>query len=115
MLEALLDVISASLDNSTLFVEPYVSYPTGGLPSLTRPPSAAPTSTTRLVYSTTFIATARTLDTSTHLMKTLLLALVSTGKSRGTREGDIRGLVVIEGHGAKGVAQESDSRIQLAS
>ena len=50
-------------------------------------------------------------------MRTLLLALVSTGKSRGTREGDIRGLVVvgkdairkglIEGHGAKGVAQES--------
>ena len=50
-------------------------------------------------------------------MKTLLLALVSTGKSRGTREGAIRGLVVvgkdairkglIEGHVAKGVAQES--------
>ena len=50
-------------------------------------------------------------------MKTLLLALVSTGKSRGTREGAIRGLVgvgkdairkgLIEGHGAKGVAQES--------
>jgi len=50
-------------------------------------------------------------------MKTLLLALVSTGKSRGTREGAIRGLVcvgkdairkgLIEGHGAKAVAQES--------
>jgi hypothetical protein len=50
-------------------------------------------------------------------MKTLLLALVSTGKSRGTREGAIRGLVgvgkdairkgLIEGHGAKVVAQES--------
>lgn len=51
------------------------------------------------------------------IMKTLLLALVSTGKSRGTREGAIRGLVgvgkdairkgLIEGHGAKVVAQES--------
>jgi transcription initiation factor TFIID subunit 6 len=50
-------------------------------------------------------------------MKTLLLALVSTDKSRGTREGAIRGLVgvgkdairkgLIEGHGAKVVAQES--------
>jgi hypothetical protein len=50
-------------------------------------------------------------------MKTLLLALVSTGKSRGTREGAVRGLVgvgkdairkgLIEGHGAKVVAQES--------
>lgn len=51
------------------------------------------------------------------IMKTLLLALVSTGKSRGTREGAVRGLVgvgkdairkgLIEGHGAKVVAQES--------
>ena len=50
-------------------------------------------------------------------MKTLLLALVLTGKSRGTREGAIRGLVgvgkdairkgLIEGHNVKGVAQES--------
>ena len=51
------------------------------------------------------------------IMKTLLLALVSNGKSRGTREGAIRGLVgvgkdairkgLIEGHGAKVAAQES--------
>jgi transcription initiation factor TFIID subunit 6 len=50
-------------------------------------------------------------------MKTLLLALVSNGKSRGTREGAIRGLMgvgkdairkgLIEGHGAKVAAQES--------
>ena len=51
------------------------------------------------------------------IMKTPLLALVSTGESRGTREGAIWGLVgvgkeairkgLIEGHGAEGVAQGS--------
>ena len=67
VLEVLLDVISALLDNSTLFVEPYVSYPTDRLPSLTRPLLAAPTPTTSPVYSTPFIVAAHTLDTSTHL------------------------------------------------
>lgn len=50
-------------------------------------------------------------------MKTLLLALISPGKSNGTREGAIRGLVgvgkeavrkgLVEGGGAKVVAAES--------
>lgn len=49
-------------------------------------------------------------------MKTLLLALISPGKSKGTREGAIRGLVgvgkeavrkgLIEGGGAKVVGSE---------
>ena len=65
--EVLLEVIDALLDNSTLFVEQYVSYPADRLLSLTRPPSAAPTPTTRLVYSTPFIATAHTLDAPTYL------------------------------------------------
>lgn len=49
-------------------------------------------------------------------MKTLLLALLSPGKSRGTREGAIRGLVgvgkeavrkgLVEGGGAKVVGSE---------
>lgn len=49
-------------------------------------------------------------------MKTLLLALISPGKSRGTREGAIRGLVgvgkeavrkgLVEGGGAKVVESE---------
>jgi transcription initiation factor TFIID subunit 6 len=51
-------------------------------------------------------------------MKTLLLALISPGKSHGTREGAIRGLVgvgkeavrkgLVEGGGAKVVAAESE-------
>ena len=50
-------------------------------------------------------------------MKTLLLVLVSTGKSRGARESTIWGLVgvdkdairkgLIEGRGAKGIVRES--------
>lgn len=49
-------------------------------------------------------------------MKTLLLALVSNSKSRGTREGAVRGLMgvgkeavrkgLIEGHGARVVGSE---------
>ena len=74
VLEVLLDVISALLDNSTLFVEPYVSYPTDRLPSLTRPLLAAPTPTTRLIYSTPFIVAAHTLDPSTHLSGTNYVA-----------------------------------------
>ncbi len=52
-------------------------------------------------------------------MKTLLLALISPGKSTGTREGAIRGLVgvgkeavrkgLVEGGGAKVVAAEWES------
>jgi transcription initiation factor TFIID subunit 6 len=52
-------------------------------------------------------------------MKTLLLALISPGKSNGTREGAIRGLVgigkeairkgLVEGGGAKVVAAEWES------
>ena len=67
VLEVLLDVISALLDNSTLFVEPYVSYPTDRLPSLMRPPTVASTPTTSPVYSTPFIAAAHTLDAPTDL------------------------------------------------
>lgn len=53
-------------------------------------------------------------------MKTLLLALISPGKSAGTREGAIRGLVgvgkeavrkgLVEGGGAKVVAAEWESQ-----
>lgn len=53
---------------------------------------------------------------SPRIMKTLLLALISPGKSKGTREGAIRGLMgvgkeavrkgLVEGGGAKVVANE---------
>lgn len=70
VLEVLLDVISALLDNSTLFVEPYVSDSRIALPPLMRPLLAAPTPTPRLVHSAALIATAHTLDTSTYISGT---------------------------------------------
>jgi len=70
VLEVLLDVISALLDNSTLFVEPYVSYPRVVLPLLMSPRLAAPTATPSIVYSAALVATAHTLDASTHLSGT---------------------------------------------
>jgi transcription initiation factor TFIID subunit 6 len=61
-------------------------------------------------------------------MKTLLLALISPGKSKGTREGAIRGLVgvgkeavrkgLVEGGGAKVVGsecQDGDGSVALIS
>lgn len=52
-------------------------------------------------------------------MKTLLLALISAGKSKGTREGAVRGLMgigkeairkgVVEGGGAKVVGSECNA------
>lgn len=124
VLEVFLDVISALLENSTLFVEPYLHQMLPPVLSIllhsSLPPShsahlrtsAAQTMSHLLTqHSTTYPSLAP------RIMKTLLLALVSTGKSRGTREGAIRGLVgvgkdairkgLIEGHGAKVVAQES--------
>ena len=66
VLEVLLDVISALLDNSTLFVEPYVSYPWMVLLLPTRPLPAAPTVAPSLIYSPALVATANTLDPPPH-------------------------------------------------
>ncbi|KAG6910984.1 hypothetical protein DXG01_006038 [Tephrocybe rancida] len=92
ILEVMMDVISALLENNTLFVEPY---------TLSR---------VLTQHSTTYPSL------SPRIMKTLLLALISPGKSKGTREGAIRGLVgvgkeavrkgLVEGGGAKVVESE---------
>ena len=70
VLEVLLDVISALLDNSTLFVEPYVSRPWIVLPSLTRPFLASPTTAPSLIHPPALVATANTLNPPTHLSRT---------------------------------------------
>ena len=67
VLEVLLDVISALLDNSTLFVEPYVSCARIGLLSLICPLAAAPNASPSLIYSAAFIITAHSLDAFTYL------------------------------------------------
>jgi transcription initiation factor TFIID subunit 6 len=146
-LEVLLDVISSILDNNTLFVEPYVSYLlypiffsplpvsmikiklhqilppilsillNSSLPqshaTLLRTSAAQTLSKLLTQHSTTYPSL------SPRIMKTLLLALISPGKSHGTREGAIRGLVgvgkeavrkgLVEGGGAKVVGAEWES------
>ena len=70
VLEVLLDVISALLDNSTLFVEPYVSHSRIVLHLLIHRLLVAPITTPSPVCSTTFLTAAHTLDTPTHLSST---------------------------------------------
>ncbi|PCH39838.1 TAF-domain-containing protein [Wolfiporia cocos MD-104 SS10] len=123
VLEVLLDVIGALLDNQNLFVEPYLhqllppilstllhsSLPSSHAHHLRS--SASQTLSHMLThYSTTYPSLPP------RIMKTLLLALISPGKSRNTREGAIRGLVgigkeavrkgLVEGGGAKVVGSE---------
>ncbi|KJA14489.1 hypothetical protein HYPSUDRAFT_72559 [Hypholoma sublateritium FD-334 SS-4] len=125
VLHVLLDVISAILDNNTLFIEPYLHQILPPILSVLLHSSLHPSHATQL--RTTASQTLSKLLTqhsttypslSPRIMKTLLLALISPGKSYGTREGAIRGLVgvgkeavrkgLVEGGGAKVVAAESD-------
>ncbi|KAI8978714.1 transcription initiation factor TFIID complex subunit [Trametes punicea] len=102
VLEVLLDVIGALLDNQTLGVEPYLHQL---LPSIfsvllhsALPPSHAAqlrTTAAQILshllthYSTTYPGL------SSRIVKTLIVGLIGEGKSRSTREGAIRGLMGI--------------------
>jgi transcription initiation factor TFIID subunit 6 len=73
VLEVLLDVISALLDNSTLFVEPYVKrifcpFSESWLMYFL---SVTPDAASRLVHSAAFILTVDPLDPPTHLSSTI--------------------------------------------
>ncbi|KAH6911565.1 transcription initiation factor TFIID complex 60 kDa subunit [Coprinopsis sp. MPI-PUGE-AT-0042] len=123
VLEVLMDVVSAILENKTLFVEPYLhqllppilsTLLHSSLPlthaALLRTAAAQTLSRLLTQHSTTYPSL------SPRIMKTLLLALVSPGKSKGSREGAVRGLVavgkeairkgLIESGGAKVIATE---------
>ncbi|KAF9502230.1 transcription initiation factor TFIID complex 60 kDa subunit [Pleurotus eryngii] len=123
VLEVLLDVISALLENTTLFVEPYLHQVLPPILSILLHSSLAPShaihlrtaaaqTLSRLLtqHSTTYPSLAP------RIMKTLLLALVAPGKGKGTREGAIRGLMgvgkeairkgLIDGGGARVVGSE---------
>jgi len=142
-LEVLLDVVSAILENNTLFIEPYVS---GSLSPLqfreidsvqlhqllpailstllhsTLPPSHATHLRTSAAQTLSRLLTQHSTtypSLSPRIMKTLLVALISSDKSKGTREGAIRGLVgigkeavrkgLVEGGGVKVVGSECSS------
>lgn len=122
-LSVYLDVIGSTLDNSTLFVEPYLHQILPPILSILLHSSLPPEHATHL--RTTAAQTLSHLLTqhsttypslSPRIMKTLLLALIGNDKSKGTREGAIRGLMgigkeairkgVVEGGGAKVIGSE---------
>ncbi|KAH8100857.1 transcription initiation factor TFIID complex subunit [Cristinia sonorae] len=122
-LGVLLDVIGAILDNNTLFVEPYLHQLLPPVLSTllhsTLPPSHAAHLRTTASQILSHLLTQHSTtypSLSPRIMKTLLLALISDGKSKGTREGAIRGLMgvgkeairkgLVEGGGAKVVGNE---------
>ena len=124
-LEVWLEVLGALLDNSNFFIEPYLHQILPPLLSILLTESLPPVNGTHLrtlaaqtlsrlltAHSTTYPSL------SPRLMKTLLLALISPGKSKGTREGAVRGLMgvgkeatrkgLIESGGVKVVGDELD-------
>ncbi|KAH7923346.1 TAF-domain-containing protein [Leucogyrophana mollusca] len=122
-LEVLLDVISSVLDNNTLFIEPYLHQMLPAILSTllhsTLPPSHATHLRTSAAQTLSRLLTQHSTtypSLSPRIMKTLLVALISADKSKGTREGAIRGLVgigkeavrkgLVEGGGVKVVGSE---------
>ncbi|KAG6817883.1 hypothetical protein H0H87_001715 [Tephrocybe sp. NHM501043] len=123
ILEVMMDVVSALLDNHTLFVEPYLHQILPPVLSTLLHSSLPPSHATHLrTTASQTLSRVLTQHSTTYpslsprIMKTLLLALISPGKSKGTREGAIRGLVgvgkeavrkgLVEGGGAKVVESE---------
>ncbi|KAG7087466.1 hypothetical protein E1B28_013432 [Marasmius oreades] len=122
-LEVLIEVIQAILDNTTLFVEPYLHQLLPPLLSTllhsSVPPSHASILRTTAAQTLSKLLTKHSTtypSLSPRIMKTLLLALISPEKSAGTRDGAIRGLVgvgkeavrkgLIERGGAKVIGNE---------
>ncbi|TDL30220.1 TAF-domain-containing protein [Rickenella mellea] len=123
VLEVLLDVIAALLDNTTLFVEPYLHQLLPPLLSIllhaSLPSSSAQHLRTSAAQTLSHLLTQHATtypSLAPRIMKTLLLALLAPKKSRGTREGAVRGLVgvgkeavrkgLVEGGGAKVIGEE---------
>ncbi|KAJ7287412.1 transcription initiation factor TFIID complex 60 kDa subunit [Mycena rebaudengoi] len=132
VLEVLISVTGSLLANTTLFVEPYLHQMLPPILSTLLHSSLPPTHATLLRTSAAQTLSRLLTEHSTtypslspRIMKTLLLALISPGKSRGTRHGAIRGLVgigkeavrkgLIEGGGTKVIGSEcSDDALLVA-
>ncbi|KAH8109298.1 TAF-domain-containing protein [Phellopilus nigrolimitatus] len=125
-LEVYLEVIGALLDNNTLFVEPYLHQMLPPLLSVLLHSSLPPSHSTHLrVAASQILSHLLTQHSTTYpslsprIMKTLLVALIAPGKSRGTREGAVRGLIgvgkeavrkgLLEGGGARMIGGECAS------
>ncbi|KAL0573323.1 histone H4-like TAF Taf6, SAGA complex subunit [Marasmius crinis-equi] len=135
VLEVMVEVEQAVLDNNTLFVEPYLHQLLPPLLSILlhsslppSPPSLAPSLRTASAQTLSKLLTKHSTtypSLSPRIMKTLLLALISPEKSPGTRDGAIRGLVavgkeavrkgVVEGGGARVIAGQGEVDDELAN
>ncbi|KAJ7647214.1 TATA box binding protein associated factor-domain-containing protein [Roridomyces roridus] len=132
ILDVLISVTGALLSNSTLFVEPYLHQMLPPILSTLLHSSLPPTHATLLRTSAAQTLSRLLTEHSTtypslspRIMKTLLLALISPGKSSGTRQGAIRGLVgigkeairkgLVEGGGAKVVGSECSDDTSLVN
>ncbi|KAN0139431.1 TATA box binding protein associated factor (TAF) domain containing protein [Lactarius tabidus] len=122
-LEVLLDVISALLENATLFVEPYLHQILPPVLSVLLHSSLPPMHSTHLRKSAAS-ALARVLkqhsatypSLAPRIMKTLLLALLAPERGPGTRLGALRGLIgvgkeavrkgILDAGGAKALGAE---------
>ncbi|KAE9402168.1 hypothetical protein BT96DRAFT_562356 [Gymnopus androsaceus JB14] len=102
VLEVLMEVVGAILENKTMFVEPYLHQLLPPLLSTLLHSSLPRSHSTQLrTISSQTLSGLLTKHSTTYpslsprIMKTLLLALISPLKSKGTREGAIRGLIGI--------------------
>ncbi|KAI5120130.1 hypothetical protein M0805_001898 [Coniferiporia weirii] len=122
-LEVYLEVIGALLDNNTLFVEPYLHQMLPPLLSILLHSSHPSSNSTHLrIAASQILSHLLTQHSTTYpslaprIMKTLLVALLSPEKSKGTREGAVRGLAgvgkeavrkgLMEGGGARLIGAE---------
>ncbi|KAI0040292.1 transcription initiation factor TFIID complex subunit [Auriscalpium vulgare] len=119
VLEILLDVIAALLENTTLFVEPYLHQLLPPVLSTLLYSSLPPSQSAHLQTTAASILSHILTEHSTtypslspRIMKTLLLALLSPDKSRGTRAGAICGLVGIGKEAVrKGLVEAGGARV----
>ncbi|TFK27605.1 hypothetical protein FA15DRAFT_754176 [Coprinopsis marcescibilis] len=115
----LMDVVGAHLENKTLFVEPYLHQLLPSLLSTLFHSSLPPTHATLLRTSAAQTLSRLLTQHSTtysslspRIMKTLLLALISGGKSKGTREGAVKGLVAVGKEAVrKGLVESGGTRV----
>ncbi|KAI0311773.1 TAF-domain-containing protein [Amylostereum chailletii] len=119
VLEVLMDVIAALLQNTSLLVEPYLhqllppilsTLLHSSLPFMYEARLRKMAASTLALVLTQHCAGYSSI--SSRIMKTLLLALVSPDKSRGTRGGAIHGLVAIGKEAVrKGLVEAGGARI----
>lgn len=122
-IEVWLEVLGALLENTNFFIEPYLHQMLPPLLSILLTSSLPASHSTQLrTLAAQTLSRLLTAHSTTYpslpprVMKTLLLALISPGRSKGTREGAVRGLMgvgkeatrkgLVESGGVKVIGEE---------